>query len=138
MEQLNRRSFVQGAGLAAGAAALAVAGTAVADESQAAQPWMPEKWDRETDVVIVGSGSVISAALRAHDAGLDVLVLEKHPTWFGGSTALCGGGIAGGDYYYRLEGRVVCEACLERFARRHFSGERRRAGRKGAESCDAV
>ena len=30
--------------------------------------------------------------------------------------ALCGGGIAGGDYYYRLEGRVVCEACLERFA----------------------
>lgn len=93
MEQLNRRSFVQGAGLAAGAAALAAAGTAMADEAQTAQPWMPEKWDRETDVVVVGSGSVISAALRAHDEGLDVLVLEKHPTWFGGSTALCGGGM---------------------------------------------
>lgn len=51
--------------------------------------------------------------------------------------ALCGGGVAPGDYYYRLEGRAVCEACLERFARAHFAGERLRAGR-GAAGLDPV
>ena len=89
--KLDRRSFVGGAGMAAGAAALGGAGMALADE--AAQPWMPEKWDRETDVVVVGTGSIIAAALRAHDLGLEVLVLEKSPDWFGGTTALCGGGL---------------------------------------------
>lgn len=45
--------------------------------------------------------------------------------------SLCGGEIDGGEYYYRLEGRAVCECCLERFARRYFSGERRRAEEGG-------
>ena len=93
--ELNRRSFVKGAGLAAGGAILSAAGTALADEAATStdQPWMPEKWDYETDVVVVGTGGIISAALRAYDNGLDVLVLEKHPTWFGGTTALSGGGM---------------------------------------------
>ena len=45
--------------------------------------------------------------------------------------ALCGGGIYEGEHYYRLEGQAVCEYCLERFARRYFSGERFRAGKEG-------
>ena len=52
--------------------------------------------------------------------------------------ALCGGTIDPGDYYYRLEGRAVCEHCLDRFARRHFAGERRRAGERRPEGRDAV
>lgn len=47
--------------------------------------------------------------------------------------ALCGGEIYGGEYYYRLEGRAVCECCLERFARRYFSGERLRAEEDGVK-----
>jgi hypothetical protein len=52
--------------------------------------------------------------------------------------ALCRGSIFPGEDYYRLEGRAVCEDCLDRFARRYFSGERRRAGGKGAASCDDI
>lgn len=53
---------------------------------------LPEKWDREVDVVVVGSGSILPAALRAADNGLEVLILEKHPTHFGGTTTWFGGG----------------------------------------------
>lgn len=98
--KLNRRQFLTNAA-AAGALAAGAAGTAMAGE--ATTPEMPEKWDRETDVVVVGSGSIFSAALRAHDEGLDVLILEKHPTWFGGTTAYCGGGMACPNSYLALE-----------------------------------
>ena len=95
--ELNRRSFVKCAGLAGGAALTAAgASAALADETTPAasdQPWMPEEWAYETDVVVVGTGTIVSAAMRAYDQGLDVLVLKKHPTWFGGTTALCGGGL---------------------------------------------
>ncbi len=43
------------------------------------------------DVVVVGSGTGMLAALAAKDAGLSVLVVEKSE-YFGGSTALSGGG----------------------------------------------
>jgi len=47
----------------------------------------------EKDIVIIGSGgSGLSAALTAAKAGLDVMVVEK-TRYFGGTTALSGGGI---------------------------------------------
>ncbi|MCE1253741.1 MAG: FAD-binding protein [Anaerolineae bacterium] len=50
------------------------------------------KWDKEVDVVVVGSGTVIFAALAAKNAGAEkVLVLEKNVA-FGGTSALSGGG----------------------------------------------
>ncbi|MBT8765042.1 FAD-dependent oxidoreductase [Metapseudomonas boanensis] len=50
-------------------------------------------WDDAYDVVVVGSGAgAMTAALRAHDHGLSVLVLEKSEV-FGGTTAVSGGGI---------------------------------------------
>lgn len=48
-------------------------------------------WDRETDVVAVGSGlGGMAAALAAHDAGGDAVILEKAPK-LGGVCAYSGG-----------------------------------------------
>lgn len=92
---ISRRSFIKGGAIVAAAGGFTLAGcSAPAQTTADAAPKsnvLPDAWDRETDVVVVGSGSIISAALRASDQGLDVLVLEKHPTWFGGTTALSGG-----------------------------------------------
>ncbi|WP_036468011.1 FAD-binding protein [Mycobacterium genavense] len=50
-------------------------------------------FDHVVDVLIVGSGGGgMAAALTAHTCGLDALVVEK-ASYFGGSTALSGGGI---------------------------------------------
>lgn len=49
-------------------------------------------WDHEFDVVVVGSGTGLMAAITAARAGLKVLVVEKGAT-LGGSTAMSGGGM---------------------------------------------
>jgi 3-oxosteroid 1-dehydrogenase len=52
-----------------------------------------DSFDACVDVLVIGSGGGgMTAALAAHAAGLDTLVVEKG-TQFGGSTALSGGGI---------------------------------------------
>lgn len=50
--------------------------------------------------------------------------------------ALCRGPIWPGEPYFHLEGRRVCEACLERYARRYFAAQRRRLG--GKEQIEEV
>lgn len=58
------------------------------------QPWLPEKWDKEADVVIVGFGGAGAAtAITAHDLGARVLMLEKAPEGEqGGNTRVAGQG----------------------------------------------
>lgn len=62
---------------------------------------VPQTWDRETDVVIVGAGNAgLPAAIEARDQGADVILLE---TWGGGpasSLNMIAGGttFAGTDY----------------------------------------
>ena len=47
--------------------------------------------ERQVDLVVVGSGAAgMAAALRAHDQGMKVLIVEKSPH-YGGSTAMSGG-----------------------------------------------
>ncbi|EOM78559.1 3-ketosteroid-delta-1-dehydrogenase [Rhodococcus rhodnii] len=46
--------------------------------------------DTTVDVVVIGSGTGLAAALAAHEKGLDVLVVEK-TEYVGGSTARSGG-----------------------------------------------
>ncbi len=51
------------------------------------------EWDHECDVLVVGSGAGgMTAALRARDFGMDVLVVEKSDR-YGGTSAVSGGGI---------------------------------------------
>ena len=45
--------------------------------------------------------------------------------------ALCEGELYPGDRYFALDGRNICEACLERYARRYFAGQLRRVERNG-------
>ncbi|XP_060085197.1 3-oxosteroid 1-dehydrogenase-like [Ylistrum balloti] len=48
-------------------------------------------WDKEVDLLVVGSGGGgMAAALRAHDLGSEVLLIEKGDL-YGGSTAISGG-----------------------------------------------
>lgn len=48
-------------------------------------------WDKEVDLLVVGSGGGgMAAALRGHDLGAKVLLIEKG-NLFGGSTAISGG-----------------------------------------------
>ncbi|WP_137822970.1 FAD-binding protein [Pseudomonas sp. D(2018)] len=51
------------------------------------------QWDDSCDVLVVGSGAgAMTAALRAHDLGSKVLVVEKSDR-YGGTSAISGGGI---------------------------------------------
>lgn len=100
-QNLSRRSF-----LASGAAAAALGGLALAGCSSTEAPasgasaasdagaeGLPEKWDREVDVVVIGRGGILPAAFTVYERGLkNVLILEKSPTHFGGTTYFAGGG----------------------------------------------
>lgn len=89
-KELNRRSFIKGAALSAGA--LAVAGIGSASTAYALPS--PRKWDKEFDVVILGGGAAgFCAAIEARKAGAKVALLEKEPV-VGGSSAICGGQIS--------------------------------------------
>lgn len=72
-----------------------VSGSFASTEKEASKPkpWLPEKWDDEADVVVVGYGGAgACAAIAAHDAGARVLLLEKAPVG-GGNTGCSGGGM---------------------------------------------
>jgi 3-oxosteroid 1-dehydrogenase len=93
--QLTRRQFVKGSAVG-GAAGLAIgAGATGLMVKDKAKPGLPSRWDYETDVVVVGTGFAGSnAAISSHDAGADVLVLEKAPERFaGGNSGVSGGGM---------------------------------------------
>lgn len=96
MESLTRRSFVAGAAVAAGFAGLTAGGAAMA-KTPATE--LPQTWDYEADVVVVGYGAAGAAAAREAIAqGASVLVLEKCDEFLcGGSTAASAGAVFPND-----------------------------------------
>ncbi|OFS77358.1 hypothetical protein HMPREF3173_01155 [Pseudomonas sp. HMSC08G10] len=80
-------------------------------------------WDAVYDVVVVGSGAgAMTAALRAHDQRLSVLMVEKAAE-YGGTTAISGGGIWV-PCNHQIEGSVATirakrpgPTCVQRSAR---------------------
>lgn len=86
---LSRRRFIgtSGAGIAAGIGAMRISG----DSAFAAQTEIPESWDIEVDVVVVGAGGAgTTAAIEASRAGASVAVFEKAAAK-GGNTSHSGG-----------------------------------------------
>jgi len=55
---------------------------------------VPQKWDVEADVIVVGFGAAgVAASVTAHDLGADVVILEKAPEGQeGGNTRVAGQG----------------------------------------------
>jgi succinate dehydrogenase/fumarate reductase flavoprotein subunit len=89
--KLSRRDFVKGTAVGVGSAAL----TGLAANGALAQGG---KWDKEADVVVVGSGATgLPAAIEAHEHGASVVVVEVnfdvggHAIVSGGNIALGGG-----------------------------------------------
>ncbi len=98
-ERVSRRGFIRGAGVGAGAIAAASAlPTLKAQAQQSAASGIPEQWDLEADVVIIGSGATgVPAAIRAAEEGASVMVVDAnydaggHALLSGGNVALGGG-----------------------------------------------
>lgn len=87
-KSLNRRDFGKAAVMGVGGLALAGINPAKAVAK------VPDKWDQEADVVVVGAGAAgLAAAAVAAAAGKSVIVLEKTPL-MGGSSLICGGALA--------------------------------------------
>lgn len=100
MESVSRRSFVKSAGAAglgiAAASMLAKEGRAEEVVSGMVSPTnIPDEWDYETDIAIIGFGGAgANAAIAAAYAGVDALVVEVAPEKYaGGNTAVAGGGM---------------------------------------------
>ena len=102
--KLSRRQFVKGA--AVGGAGVAAAGVLAScapaatpapgetaapaptcpPAAECPTPWLPEKWDKEADVVVLGLGFAgLCAAIEAGRAGASVIGLEKAAATGGGS-----------------------------------------------------
>jgi 3-oxo-5alpha-steroid 4-dehydrogenase len=85
---MTRRELIKSAAVGSVAASGA---SALSGCSPTAPSNLPERWDQEADVVIVGFGGAgAAAAIEAGRAGAEVIVLEAKPVG-GGSTVLCGG-----------------------------------------------
>lgn len=94
-DQINRRRLLKGSLLATAAASSLGAGNVVAAaaDNKPADTVLfsnQQQWDRQVDVVVIGSGTGLVAALAAAKAGKRVLVLEKN-TAPGGNTIVSGG-----------------------------------------------
>ncbi len=94
---ISRRDLIAaGATGAAGAAGLAIVGAANASEANEdttqTAAWLPEAWDYECDVLVIGYGGAGQwAALTAADpeeGASEVLVLEKSPVRGGGNSSM--------------------------------------------------
>jgi len=88
-KNLSRRDFIKSATIASTAVA---ASTVLGATPVLSSTNVPQKWDYEADVVIIGAGTAgLPAGIEAGRAGVKALVLESEPV--GGGAYLVSGGI---------------------------------------------
>ena len=67
---------------------------------------LPEKWDEVTDVAVIGSGFAgLAAAIRAREAGAEVIIAEKM-LYAGGNSVISGGGCCSYDSKLHLRQKL--------------------------------
>jgi len=85
-KRLSRRDFIKTTAVGVGATAFSGLSATAARAAG-----LPEKWDKEADVVVAGCGGAgATAAITAFDDGAGVLILEKAPEG-GGNTRIGSG-----------------------------------------------
>jgi succinate dehydrogenase/fumarate reductase flavoprotein subunit len=124
-KEVQRREFIKtAAAITVSATAAAVTGTSPSNTALAACG-VPDKWDYQADVVIVGYGGAgAAAAIAANDSKAKVLVLEK-ARFGGGNTGVCSGIIviypdlneAVGYFRSLTQGTVADEDLIRTFIR---------------------
>ena len=87
---LSRRGFLSVAGLAVAAGASLAGCAPQAAKEENAAVGVPETWDYECDVAVVGSGTVLTGAGKAAAAGDKVIIIEA-ANQVGGTTATSNG-----------------------------------------------
>ena len=108
-DKLSRRHFIQGLGLAgAGVVATGLMGcsSGAPTEGKADAGSAEAAWDKETDILVVGSGYAgLCAAIEAAEAGSEVVLLEKNAV-LGGNSILCAGNaqFGGGNVVQKAAG----------------------------------
>src|SRR5258708_41850 len=86
--KISRRDLIK-TGAVAGAAA-AAGGLASPNLASAQAQGLPTRWDREADVVVIGSGATgLPAAIAAREAGSSVIIIEAEQDI--GGHAICSG-----------------------------------------------
>lgn len=115
MKKISRREFLNGAGALGAVAALNMFGMSSASaEGTEKRQGVPESWDHEADVVVVGFGAAgIGAAIQAADAGDEVLILEKMNEEFAGGDTGCNDGHFFAMYDFFLTDSAVGEMSEE-------------------------
>jgi succinate dehydrogenase/fumarate reductase flavoprotein subunit len=108
-KEITRRQFFKGSATAGAAGLLLGPGGEML--SGASKSWLPDKWDYEADVVVIGMGYAgQNAAIASHDARAKTLIVEKAPEKYaGGNSTVSGGGMTvpngakeGAPYYHAL------------------------------------
>ena len=98
---VSRRDLLKGGAVVAAGLAMTAGISAVGCASAPAastESWLPEKWDYETDIVVIGYGNAGSAAaVAANAAGAKTMVLEKAPHGGGNSQCAMGNCMGGWD-----------------------------------------
>ncbi len=83
---------ILGAGALAGCAPLGGEGAQPGQQAAGADA---TAWDKEVDVLVAGTGTAIHAAVACSEFGSgSILIVEKDPAMFGGTSATSGGGYA--------------------------------------------
>lgn len=115
---VTRRGFLKGIGAAGGLSVLAGQGFVGSALAEGTSAGVPEKWDYETDVLVIGFGGAgATTAIAAADAGAQVILIEKQEEATHYSNTRMSGGI------FHSPDKDGDPAALKQYLLAAFSGE---------------